>query len=303
MNFISTQEINELLKDPAHAILAAEKDFKSRVTDIAKRIQKSAVLKPIVLLTGPSGSGKTTAARIIESVLDTSGLETHTISLDNYFYNRPDGNLPLDDDGNPDLESPLRLDTDLLRTHMRALSRCEPIEVPIFDFPTQSRTNETIPLHRKPGEVVIFEGIHALNPLVSGDRSCTTGIYISVRTRVTCGSCVLHPSLIRLMRRLMRDKNHRAQSFEDTINRLKSVTRGEHLFIDPYKNTADVQIDSFCPYELSVYRDILLPELSALPEDFLREKGVFEIPEVLSSLEPVSQTLVPEGALIHEFLH
>lgn len=304
MHFVSLERLNEALaRDPRAAILEAEAAFADKILKTARKIEKNSSEKPIVLLTGPSGSGKTTAALMIENYLDSTGHETHTISLDNYFHDRTNGNLPVDEEGNIDFESPLHLDAELLAKHMLAIERCEPIEIPTFDFPTQKRTDKTVRLHRKPGELVIFEGIHALNPLVTGGRKSATGIYISVRTRVLCGDDVLlHPSLIRLMRRLLRDKNHRGQSFEDTINRLKSVTRGERLFIDPFKRNAEEEIDSFCPYEISAYRDLILPELSSLSEYFLREKGVYDLLTVLRAAQPLDLKAVPERALIHEFL-
>lgn len=302
MNFISTAKLNEALRDPERMIAEAEAEYKAKVFAIAEKIEKNSDEKPIVLLSGPSGSGKTTTAKIIESYLDASGHETHTISLDDYFYRRADGFLPRDEEGNVDYESPLHIDVELLHRHMEELAACIPVEIPSFDFENQRRTEKTTYLARKPGEIVIFEGIHALNPYVSGDRGKATGIYVSVRTRVTHGEDVLHPSKIRLMRRLLRDKRHRGQSYTGTIERLSGVARGEKLFIEPYKNSADFQIDSFCPYELAVYRDLLLPGLLGLDEEFLEEKRVSDVIEFLAAFTPVSKRLVPENALIREFL-
>ncbi len=303
MNFVSIAKLNEDLRDPARMIAEANADYTARVVRIAEEIRKNSDEKPIVLLTGPSGSGKTTTAKIIEKYLDATGHETHTISLDDYFYRRANGFLPRDEEGNVDYESPLHIDAELLHRHMADLAACRPVEIPSFDFVNQRRTEKTTCLARKPGEIVIFEGIHALNPTVSGDRERALGIYVSVRTRVTYGEDVLHPSKIRLMRRLLRDKRHRGQSFTGTINRFSNVSRGEKLFIEPYKNTADFQIDSFCPYELAVYRDLLLPGLSGLDDAFLEEKRVSDMIEFLAAFSPVSKRLVPEDSLICEFLN
>jgi uridine kinase len=162
----------------------------------------------------------------------------------------------------------------------------------------------TIPFHRKPGERVIMEGIHALNPEVVGAaHGMSTKIYISVRTRVQdSAGYVLHPSRIRVMRRLLRDKRHRGQSFSDTIDRLRSVNRGERLYILPNKHYADIQLDTFVPYELAVYRNDILAGMAEVDRTFAEDRDVEDLVPMLRQISPIDPALVPKNALIQEFI-
>lgn len=304
MKYFTLQRINQQLEENVGAFIAdAEKKYGERVLEVARQLQACCDEKPIVLLSGPSGSGKTTTALRIESLLDRWGHETHTLSMDNYFLPHGMGPMPLDDKGNPDYESPLRLDAALLGEHLQKISRCEPVEVPVFDFKTQSRSG-SVTLHRQPGELVILEGIHALNPDVTGhsDES-VTGIYVSVRTRITGSKGQkLHPAKIRLLRRLIRDKLFRGREAEETIRMFQSVSRGEQLYIMPYKHRAAIDIDTFIPYEPAVYRDLLLPGLRELDPEFLKEMDDSDLIPFLEALSPADAALIPEESLIREFI-
>lgn len=304
MKFCTLKRINQRIEgDAAQFIAQTEQRYSDRLIRVAQYLAACCEEKPVVLLSGPSGSGKTTTALRIESLLDSWGHETHTLSMDNYFLPKGMGPLPLDEEGNPDFESPLRLDTELLGDHLQRIFRCEPVEVPIFDFKTQSRAG-SVPLHRKPGELVILEGIHALNPDVTGrSDDSITGIYVSVRTRVTSRSGhALHPAKIRLMRRLIRDRLFRGRDPQETIQMFKSVSRGEELYIMPYKHRAHIDIDTFIAYEPAVYRDLLLPGLHALDPEFLRRSGEEDLCRMLEEIRPLEPDHIPETSLIREFI-
>lgn len=304
MKYFTLQRINQQLEENAGAFIAeAERKYGERILEVARQLQACCEEKPVVLLSGPSGSGKTTTALRIESLLDSWGHETHTLSMDNYFLPSGMGPLPLDEKGNPDFESPLRLDAPLLSEHLQKISRCEPVQVPVFDFKTQSRSG-SVTLHRQPGELVIMEGIHALNPDVTGHSDASmTGIYVSVRTRITGSKGQkLHPAKIRLLRRLIRDKLFRGREAEETIRMFQSVSRGEQLYIMPYKHRAAIDIDTFIPYEPAVYRDLLLPGLRALDPGFLREMDDSDLIPFLEALRPADAGLIPEDSLIREFV-
>ena len=170
------------------------------------------------------------------------------------------------------INAPEIIDMPLLRQHLEMMADCKPVEMPIFDFAGQRRSDKTIPVHRKPGEIIVMEGIHALNPQVLGQETdLATGIYISVRTRVQDDNgFVLHPSRIRLARRLLRDFRHRGQDYAATVQKLRSVSRGERLYIDPNKNNAAIQFDTFIPYELAVYRNEIIHGLMNKKMDTLK---------------------------------
>lgn len=301
MTYLSVTEINRRVReDPVAFIAQCEAEFHAKIDDTARRVLMLAPDRPIVLLSGPSGSGKTTSAMLVERWLDLSGHETLTLSLDNYFLSHSAGPLPRDEHGNIDLESPDRLDGALLEQQLSALVEGKPIDMPLFDFERQERSGSQ-PLTRHPGELVIAEGIHALNSAVVGHSiSFSTGIYVSVRTRVVLAGDELHPSRIRLMRRLLRDKLFRGRAFEQTLSIFPSVTRGEDLYIMPHKHRADIDIDTFLPYELCVYRDLLLDGLQPDGGEFDALKR--EMLRYLTAFEPIPVSLVPPDSLLREFI-
>ncbi|MBR1592195.1 MAG: adenylyl-sulfate kinase [Ruminococcus sp.] len=255
--------------------------------------------KPVILLSGPSGSGKTTTAFMIEKLLNEKGSPTHTLSMDNYFCPLTDEEKKLAALGKMDLESPDRIDKQLLNEQIEAVEKCIPVEIPKYNFANSSREKSEITLTRKEGEMVIFEGIHSLNPdviTVPDSRICK--LYVSVRTRITCGDIMLHPSKIRLLRRMIRDSLFRKRSLRETMNMFASVESGENKYIMPYKHRSDYDIDTFMAYELNVYRDLLmwqLEEMSDIPE-------LADVMKVLEQTAPMKSSSVPSDSLICEFI-
>jgi len=305
IRYMTIEEINRAAANPLRFIQDSEAEYDALLVEAAQRILTVSEEKPIVLLSGPSGSGKTTSALRIEALLDGWGHECHTLSMDNYYYRDESLVIPVDDEGQPDLETPLIVDSALLREHIQGLIRGETVHIPSFDFVAQQRRPERTPMRRGPGEIIVIEGIHALNPEVVGAdaHSWGTGVYVSVRTRIKDpNGFVLHPSKVRLLRRLMRDRRGRGQSFEDTVTRFRSVNRGERLYIMPHKHHADISIDTFCPYELSVYRDILLEGLFAMDPEFMEDMDVSDMAPMLRQVAPMAMEGIKREALIREFI-
>jgi uridine kinase len=301
---IKAQQINDSIKNnPAEYVRIAEENYRNQLKTMADKIICDRECKPLVLISGPSGSGKTTSALRIAELIKQSGLNVHTISMDNYFLPGEIEKLPRDKNGKIDLESPYRVDIELFSEHLKKLFRCEEIKVPVFDFATQSRPN-FIPMTRKENEIIIIEGIHALNPLVTGDTdSFTTCIYVSVRTRIAADDgTVLHPSRIRLMRRLMRDKLFRGRKLEDIFELFASVSRGEELYIMPYKHRANFDIDTFISYEASAYRDLLLPGLEEIRDIMKNNTNYNDIMKFLTELSPLPTEAIPADSLVREFI-
>ena len=304
MNIITTDEINEKMGAYAEEYVATEeKRYADKLLEVTEVLRENVSTKPIVLLSGPSGSGKTTTALRIEGILDSWGCETHTLSMDSYFIPAHENHEAYDDNGEIDYESPKRLDIALLNRHFEMLANCEEIEIPKFNFKTQTREKGKT-LRRKPGEIVVIEGIHALNDEVTGKSyNFATGIYVSVRTRVQNQKGeLLPPSKIRLMRRLMRDMEHRGRAPEETLDMYKSVERGENLYIMPYKHRAHFDIDTFFGYEIPVCNERLIPVFESLSQSYSGFENFQVIPEFLSELKPASQDIVPADALIREFI-
>ncbi len=303
MNCIAISKLNNLALDADSMIAAGENAYADELSKAAERIYNERVERPVILISGPSGSGKTTSACRLARILKDNGCGAHTISMDNYFKTLTEEELRLSERGEFDFESPYRVDVDLFREHIEKLSRCEKIDVPAFDFAKQ-QSIKGMPLKIERGDLVIIEGIHALNPLVTGDsESYTNCIYVSVRTRIEAENGeLLHPSKIRLMRRLIRDKLYRGRDLPETFDFFRSVERGENQYIMPYKGRANFDIDTFIPYEPLVYRDILLPELEKAAKVYADYERYADIERFLKELSSVDRELVPENSLIREFV-
>lgn len=304
MKKIHLEAINRKLEENEKAFIEKGEDsYRAQIEKIAESITSSGKKKPIILLSGPSGAGKTTTALRLEEYLDNKGLETHTISMDNYFLPVDSDNIARDENGEIDFESPYRLDIPLLNDHMLKLANCEEIEIPGFDFEHQQRIKGKT-LKRNHGEIIIFEGIHALNPEVTGlTDSFASCVYVSVRTRVEAASGrIMHPSHIRLMRRLIRDKFFRARDPEHTLGMFASVERGENKYIMPYKYRAEYSVDTFMPYELSVYKNYIADDLRKVSERYIDFEGLDLMSEVLDEIDPVAAQMVPEDSLVREVI-
>ncbi len=297
---IELNEINEkLLTDSNAFIQETDSAYRSRLMEIAEDIAMHRSERPIILLSGPSGSGKTTTAQMIEQILDEQGIETHTLSLDNYFNSLTEAEKELLAKGQIDLESPNRVDSAFLSEQLTALEEGEPVELPIYDFKESKRVMSGNILQRKPGELVILEGIHSLNPdVIRIPDELTAKIYVSVRTRITDHGETLHPSKIRLMRRMVRDRLFRKRSLAETLMMFRSVEEGENKYIMPYKYRSTYDVDTFMAYEICAYRDFLLEDIRRMQhEPELLDAGAF-----LADAEALPSEALPADSLIREFV-
>lgn len=303
--FARVSSVNREANVPEKIIELAEDNYSAYIDEAAEMILSSG--KPVVLLSGPSGSGKTTAALRIEARLRELGRTAHTLSMDNYFLPISDENrheLPRDEEGNIDLESPMRLDIPLFTKHLKKIAACEEFEMPRFNFAAQSR-REPVPFLRKHGEIIIIEGIHALNPDVTGnDEGFALHMYVSVRTYLKAADgSLMHPAQIRLMRRLCRDSLFRKRSYADIFRMFGSVSRGEKLYITPYKKRSDYDIDTFMAYEASVYKNFLYDNILAQAHDELADfPCCAQILQFLGELNAIDPKYVPSASMIREFI-
>ena len=289
-----------LCADATAFVQQSEAEYHAQLADIADHIATHRDTCPIVLISGPSGSGKTTTARMLEAELDRRGLETHTLSQDNYFRTNTEEERALREAGLLDLESPARVDEVLLAQQLEDIIACKPVELPVFDFRTCTCSPSGVTFTRKPGEIVILEGIHVLNPaVVPLPESQTVRLYVSVRTRVeTKDGGLLHPKYVRLLRRMLRDVSGRGRPAEGTLAMFQSVEVGEQKYIMPYKHRSTFDIDTFCPYELNVYRAVLPDEVAVLKD----HPDMGDLLNLLTEALPLEPTVVPYTALIREFI-
>lgn len=291
----------QLVEDRAGLIAAAEAAYEQKVESLAGHLAAQSGERPVILLCGPSGSGKTTTAHRLKEALRRRGHRAKTLSMDDYFLPASSPDLPRDENGQIDFESPYRLDIPLLSEQLERISACQSVDIPQYDFPTQSRIASR-PFQREPGEFVILEGIHALDPRVTGAAiDFSAHLYISVRRRLRLpDGSTLHPNYIRLMRRLLRDRRERGRSFAATLDLLPSVTRGEEDHILPFKRLADWEIDSFLPYEPALYAAFLTRE--TLPVEGKHRALCLQLLDCLERLPPVRPDEIPARSLLREFV-
>ena len=299
------QEINRRIQTDVQEFLAeCDDNYAQRVSLAADKILTNLERSPIVLLSGPSGSGKTTTAMKIAEELQRRGVNTHAVAMDNYFHTINPRTAPRTPEGDIDYESPLCLDMDLLDRHFTALAHGEEIFIPKYEFARHMRNDSrATPLKLGKNEIVVFEGIHALNDDIAGRHPEATKLYISARSNVNEGSVLrFKGTWMRLTRRAVRDYNFRGTDVEDTLEMWANVRRGEKLYISPYKNRADIIFDSSLPYEVSVMKNYALPLLQAVPEENVRRAELLELIEAFQYFEPIDPELVDKDSLLREFI-
>ena len=302
------EEINRRLKeDPAEFVAECDGVYQKRLETAADRILERMKVSPIVLLSGPSGSGKTTTALKLEQELERRGVQTHTISMDNYFKTLNRRTVPRNAEGDIDYESPKLLDMDLLDETFTKLSRGEWVIVPKFEFARQMRNDSRgTPLKLDKNEIAIFEGIHALNDDISGRHPEATTLYISARSNILEGEALrFKGTWMRISRRAVRDYNFRGTDLVETLSMWYNVRRGEKAYISPFKGRANVIIDSSLRYEVPVfanYADPLLVAVERVPTDNERRAELESMVEAFHYFQPLDPALVPADSLIREFI-
>lgn len=304
MSFL-LEEINfKTVSDPAGFIAECDEDYQSMLAEAAELIARNRKRSPIVLLSGPSGSGKTTTAMKIAEVLNRRGIGTHYVGMDDYFLDVTPEQTPRTPEGDYDLESPLCLDMELLNEHFNRLSRGERIYVPKFEFSRQMRTLEPSKSIRLKGdEIVIFEGIHALNDMITARHPEAFKLYISAHSDVLFqGRVVFRRTWFRLVRRMVRDRKFRGADPLRTMSMWGNVRRGEELYIAPFRPKADFRLDTAFAYELPVFNAAATELFRSVPEGIERFEELRQVLPALQLFGHIDESLVAPDAMIREFI-
>ena len=299
------KEINKrATTDPAGFARESEAIYARKVMEAAAAIKERSEKSRVVFLSGPSGSGKTTTAHKICHALEGINIRAHTVSLDKYYLTIDPETAPRTEDGEYDLESPYLLDLDMLNKHFDALERGEGVMIPHFSFKTQSRDrSHEIPLKLGVGEVVIYEGIHALNDMLSGGTPDAFKLYISARSDIEIGGEIhFKRTWTRLLRRVVRDELFRATGATQTLKMWANVRHGEKQYISPFKYKADILFDSSMPYEVSVLKRFALKAFSEVPNGTERFEELRALLPALEKFEEVDPELVPPESILREFI-
>ncbi len=289
--------------DSKEFILECEKEYQSIIDKIVKRIIEEDG-REIIMLAGPSSAGKTTTAKRLKEGLSEKGVTTYVLSLDDFYLNRDD--IPYLPDGTQDYETVYALDLERLENDLNSLLRGETVKTPVFDFTTGRRSDtefNTITLGQE--DVVIIEGLHALNPVITEKvHGKLLKVYINVSSRIydENGEIVLNKRNFRFLRRMIRDYKFRASSVDNTYKLWKNVTAGEDKYLFPYRDNADIKGNTIHLYEPCVIKNQALPLLSdseVSPE--FRE----DAEKLCASLEKffsIDENEVPCDSLLREFL-
>ena len=300
----SLTRLNEAVRsDPAAFARECDAAFAKKVENAASRIAEHRRESRVILLSGPSGSGKTTTALKIEEQLENMGIETHTISMDDYFKTMDPETAPRNRYGDIDFESPFFLDVDLLNRHFAMLDRGETIHVPKYEFARQMRSDIMChPLRLGPDDLAIFEGIHALNDIIVGKNPHAFRLYIAARSNLVDddGNIVFQHAWLRLCRRLVRDYQFRGCDAGFTLKLWDNVCRGEKLYISPYKENAHVMFDSSLAFEFAVLKPMVVPLLEAIPAG--KYAVVDDMLRGFEKIEAMDDKYVAPDSLAREFL-
>ena len=301
----SLNEINyKTVTDPKGFLAEGDAAYERRIGNAAEKIIGNLHNSPIVLLSGPSGSGKTTTAEKIAQALQRRGVGTHYVGMDDYFNTVNPETVPRTPAGDMDLESPLCLDMELLNEHFNLLAKGERIYVPKYEFSRQMRIQEpSKSIRLKKDEVVIFEGIHALNDMITDRHPEAFKLYVSARSDVYFENrAVFLRTWFRLVRRMVRDYNFRGSDPQQTMAMWANVRRGERAYISPFKDKADYQFDTAFPYEIPVMNNIATKLFQSVPEGIDRFDELRRVLPALQLFGVIDSALVAEDAMIREFI-
>ena len=291
--------------DAGHAtdiINISEALQEKKLAKIAEEIASRKGVK-LVLLAGPSSSGKTTSCKRLSIQLAVNGLKPLQISLDDYFVDRD--KTPKDENGDFDFESIYALNLDLLNEQFNALFRGEEVELPKYDFPSGKSVKSGKMLKLEPNNVLVVEGIHALNPELTAHvpEEQIFRVYASALTTILLDNHNYIPTTDnRLLRRIIRDYKYRGVSAQETIRRWPSVRAGENKWIFPFQENADAMLNTAMLYELSVLKMQAEPLLQQVPENCEEFAEAYRLLKFLKYFKGIPYNNLPPTSLLREFL-
>lgn len=290
------QVLQRALANPEGLVFESERRFDHQVEVLARRVFEVKDIS-LIMVAGPSSSGKTTFSRKLQEQLQSLGVMVHYIGLDDFFIDRE--KVPFLPSGLRDFDSPEAMDLPFLHKTLEGVVNNEWVEVPTYNFLTGSREEELRLLKLHSQDVVVVEGIHALNPLLlkglDTSKVCRVGI-CPRRTFVFPSGVEIPPDDLRLLRRTLRDYYTRGYSFAETAKQWAEVCAAEDKYIRPYLTKADYDMDSAFDYELFVYKHCLRNDLENcdLP-------AFANLKLALREVQDLPLIHIPTGSLLNEF--
>ena len=301
--FYSAAEINRRMeREPEAFVLDCEQRFHKQIEALVDAVMKLPGMQ-LLMLAGPSSSGKTTTASLMEAGFARRGRQARVLSLDDFYLE------DLDDlrfeDGTPDYETVRSLDIPFIISCVSTLLRERQCVLPKFSFLTKKREAQGVPLTLEPDAVLIVEGIHALNPLITDtfDGAAMTKVYVNVSSRILQGDDVLLTSrAMRFIRRMVRDDQFRNSPVDYTFYLWNGVRMGENRYLFPFRHRADVRINSTHPYEPCVFKAAALTLLQQITPGSVYFDSARELEQNLAPFAAADVSCVPKDSLLREFL-
>lgn len=298
-------DLNELVSTGKYdnLIRLSEAYYNSQLSRIADDIYKYKNDIKIVLIAGPSSSGKTISAKKLEIYLQSHGLKTHQISLDDYFHNRDD--TPKDENGDYDFESIRAIDIELFNQHLSKLLNKERVLLPEFNFVNGTREYKNKWLQLGDNDILVIEGLHGLNEELtqSIEKKHKYKIYISALTQLNIDiHNRVHTTDTRKLRRIVRDNKYRGYNAADTLKMWPSIRDGEEKYIFQYQDEADIIVNSALVYELGVLKTYAEPLLFSVDENDEVYPEALRLINFLRGFLPVPSDNVPNDSILREFI-
>ena len=257
-----------------------------------------------ILIAGPSSSGKTTFSKKLCDALEKNGLKAQCLSFDDYYVDRD--KTPLDESGDYDYEHINAINVPLFQQNFQQLLAGEEVELPRYDFQNGKSGMSGKRIQLTNDTILIMEGIHALNPMLTGGIPEETlfRIYISGLTVAKNDDDGTYYGTTdnRLIRRMVRDAQFRNTTASETLARWPSVRRGEEKWIVPFQQNADVNFCTAFQYELAVLKQKALPLLKEVPDDDPNHEEAERLKWVLNRFHDIPLDLLPPHSLLREFM-
>lgn len=296
--------INEMIDTGRAAALVAEGEayHEMQLRRIATEICSREQVK-VVLIAGPSSSGKTTTSLRLSEELKKQGKQPVALSLDNWFAEGE--NIPLTKEGKKDYESVYAIDLELLNQDLDALLAGREIALPTFNFAEEKREYLGEKLQLKQDNILVIEGIHALNPILTKhiDAACKYKIYAAPMSSISLDGERWVPTYVpRLLRRISRDLRTRGKSPQKTIGLWPSVIEGEAEWIEPFRKEADAEFDTSMVYELPALRCTVETALQTVPASSPEYKMAEQLLMFFSFFTPLDISYVPRNSILREFI-
>ena len=297
-------EINSLATKKCEEFISrSEADYGKRLDRAAEMVMQNGNRR-LIMLAGPSSSGKTTGARLLAERFRKRGGRAYIVSLDNFYFDDK-SKYPRDEYGQIDFETVYALDIPLIHDCFSMLLKKGLCEIPVYNFHTGKRESETEKLLLRDNDVVIVEGLHALNPVITDvlPPDSLFKIYTSVSSRVydDNGDVFMTKRDLRLVRRIVRDFRFRSSPVEDTLEMWPSVMRGEDKYLFPFSDLSDIKINSFHPCEPCVLATLSKDLLDTVEKSSPFYEPAYSITMRMRRFAELDPSLLSRNSLLREF--